>query len=96
MKRRIVSTLLAGLPLLVWRASASASEGACGNIENLPRRQRSLRDALGFELHTEGELRCETCAFFTATEGGGACGQCSLFNGGPVYADSVCNSWGAE
>lgn len=96
MKRRTVSALLVGLPLVSWRGSSSADEGTCGNIENLPRSQQGLRDALGFELHTSGEQRCDTCAFFTPTEGEDGCGQCSLFNGGPVYADSVCNSWGTE
>lgn len=96
MRRRTLSILLASLPLAAWRAPVSADESACGNIENLPRSQRGLRDALGFELHTSGEQRCSTCAFFTASSDDSACGQCSLFNGGPVYADSVCNSWGSE
>lgn len=95
MKRRTVSALLAGLPLVAWRAPVLASEGSCDNIESLPRRERALRDSLGFELHASGEERCNTCAFFTA-DGDGRCGQCELFNGGWVYADSVCNSWGAE
>ena len=96
MKRRTVSMLLASLPLAAWRVSPSAAEDSCADIENLPRSESGLRAALGFELHTTGEQRCAGCAFFTADADDSGCGRCSLFSGGPVYTDSVCNSWAAE
>lgn len=93
--RRYVVGLLAGLvPLLAL--SRARAEGACDSLKSLSRSQRRMRDVVGFQLDAEGERQCRDCAFFTADTTTSNCGSCELLNEGPVYATSVCESWGEK
>lgn len=73
----------------------AAAAATCVDMNALTASQQSLRDSLGFKLETpDPKQHCSLCAFFTATDGG--CGKCELLTGGPVGANSVCDSFAAK
>lgn len=96
LSRRRFFSLAAGLSPLLLLPSARADQDACAGLNSLSRSQRGLRNALGFQIRTEGERQCHSCAFFTPASADSGCGSCSLFADGPVYADSSCDSWAVE
>lgn len=90
--RRSLLGTLALIPLAATGALAADGANSCYDPSALPASQRSRRRSLGFrEQSGDPAKRCGTCAFFTSSSAG--CGKCALLTGGPVTAQSVCNSW---
>ncbi|HEX7855220.1 MAG TPA: high-potential iron-sulfur protein [Sphingobium sp.] len=86
--RRDVLRLIAGASLLTF-SSASMAE-ICFDPAKLP--NAGMRRSLNFQaVASDPKKRCAGCAFFTRALGD--CGKCSIFSGGPVSVQSVCDSW---
>ena len=72
---------------------ASATDGGCADLDKLA--GTGLRRSLNFRSVSSNPARvCGGCTFFKA--GQGSCGACVLLSGGPVAANSVCDSWAAK
>lgn len=89
-RRHAVALLFGAVPAL---AAATAAQAAiCVDMNALPPSDKSMRESLNFKLHSaDAQKQCHICAFFEAA--GDGCGHCQLLSGGPVFADSVCDSW---
>lgn len=95
-RRRVLRAAAAAPVLLVLsRTAAGADSAKCFDLDSMPAGERSLRTSLGFKSQSsDGNKRCGTCAFFTASAGD--CGKCTLLSGGAVASTSVCDSWAAK
>lgn len=92
--RRSLLGLIAAAPIGIVAARAQGGP-ACYDPAALPAAQKGLRNALAFKDVTPDPAKhCSLCVFFTGSRPG--CGNCTLFSGGPVSANSVCNSFGRK
>lgn len=95
--RRALFGLAAMAPLAIGAAAASARAGnlqaaPCFDPDTLPASQKGMRRSLNFKMvSTDPVKKCGGCAFYFQPSGD--CGKCQLMTGGPVTANSVCDSW---
>ena len=86
--------LLAVLGMASGLALSGTAVAACFDMTKLP--DAGMRKTLNFKpVSTDPKKSCSGCAFFTRT-GQSDCGKCVLLSGGPVAAESVCDSWAAK
>ena len=96
--RRDALMFVAGLPALALAASGSSVQAqapaqVCFNEAELPRAQRSMRQALEFQVKSSDPAKvCGGCAFFHPTAGQAGCGKCDILSG-QVTSQGVCTSW---
>lgn len=91
--RRHMLVILSLLPLVPSSRAASAAQ--CFDPTKPP--NAGLRKSLNFKaVSSDPNKKCAACAFFTATSDQSECGKCVLFAGGPVFRNSVCDSWAAK
>ena len=77
--------------------SKPASSTACADLASLPASEQSLRQSMNYaEKAPDPAKRCAGCSFFTAGEGGAACGRCEIYSGGPANPGGHCDSWAAR
>lgn len=89
-RRQVVALLFGILPAV--SAASAASAAVCLDLNALSPSEKGLRDSLNFKLHSQDAVKqCHSCAFFEAAADG--CGRCQLLTGGPVFPDSVCDSF---
>jgi hypothetical protein len=75
--------------------SASAGGTVCANLSAMTDAEQGTRKALNYmEASPNPSQVCAGCSFFHA--GGGTCGTCDMFSGGPVNSHGHCNSWSAK
>lgn len=95
--RRALFGLAAMAPLAIGAAAASARAGnlqatPCFDPNALPASQKGMRRSLNFKVVSPDPAKmCGGCAFYFQPSGN--CGKCQLLTGGPVAANSVCDSW---
>lgn len=94
--RRTFLAFAAVTPFAVLASGrALAADSSCYNPAALPSAQKSMRDSLEFKgVSNDPKRHCSLCAFYKETAPG--CGTCELLTGGPVSANSVCDSWAAK
>ncbi|MFC4595740.1 high-potential iron-sulfur protein [Sphingobium tyrosinilyticum] len=89
--RRPVLAMLGVMSGILWGGAAAA---ACFDAAKLP--DAGIRRSLNFKpVSPDPKKSCSGCAFFV-NGAQGDCGKCAIFNGGPVSAQSVCDSWAAK
>jgi hypothetical protein len=87
-RRGFLALLLGGCGAM-WSGAAMAE--SCFDPAKLP--NASMRRSLNFQpVSSDPKKKCGGCVFFTSA-GTGDCGKCTIFSGGPVAAQSVCDSW---
>ncbi len=75
----------------------AASASACVDVDSLTASEHSLRESMHYvEKAPNPAESCAGCEFFTADPGGGACGTCQMFVGGPANPTGHCDSWAAK
>jgi hypothetical protein len=75
---------------------APAVAAACADPAAMNASEANAREAYGYvEASADPQKRCAGCTFYHAAEGGGDCGTCDIFNGGPANAGGHCTSWTA-
>lgn len=90
--RRDTLRLIVGTGMFAWSGVGLAD--ACFDPARLP--NAGMRRSLNFQaISTDPKKKCASCAFFTKTASGD-CGKCAIFSGGPVSAQSVCDSWASK
>lgn len=87
---------VAGAALNACGSKPAASTG-CVDAGSLTASEQSLRNSMNYADQAPDPARsCAGCAFFTAGEGGAACGSCEIFTGGPASSGGHCDSWAAK
>jgi hypothetical protein len=87
-----------GLAFSVLNAcdSGKTKVAICADPNALSATENALRmDRHYVEQSTDPAKACLGCGFFKSVEGGGACGECAIFQG-PANAKGHCDSWAAK
>jgi hypothetical protein len=76
-------------------AANKAGGTVCADLSAMSDGDQSTRKAMNYtESGPNPNQVCGGCSFFHA--GGGACGTCDMFSGGPVNSHGHCDSWNAK
>lgn len=90
--RRDVLRLILGTGMIAWSSASFAD--ACFDPAKLS--NAGMRRSLNFQpVSGDPKKKCAGCAFFIKAAAGD-CGKCAIFSGGPVSAQSVCDSWASK
>lgn len=90
LKAPVAGVLLFGLA--GCGGGASAGGVVCADVSAMSDGDQSTRKAMNYtEAGSNPNEVCVGCSFFHA--GGGTCGTCDMFSGGPVNSHGHCDSW---